>query len=92
MQHFHTWSNETTMEEIIMCANLEGTLVESSKNREWQDIDKCEMLAFLRLVIQAELEKKWDVPIWELLPNECSNPIYSATMVLRRVDVIRRNR
>ncbi|KAK9731174.1 hypothetical protein QE152_g13888 [Popillia japonica] len=52
---FHFFVTETIMEEIIICTNLEAKRVENSKNR--QDIDNCEMLPFLKLVMQAGLKK-----------------------------------
>lgn len=47
----------TIVDEIKNCTNLEVKRHIRSKNKQWQDIDMCEMISYLGIVIQAGVDK-----------------------------------
>ena len=69
---------------------LEGRRAAAAKGKEWKSIDKEEFLAFIGLTLLAGGDKSWDVALRELFLDPLQNPIYKATMGLRRYENIRR--
>ncbi|XP_027129155.1 piggyBac transposable element-derived protein 4-like [Larimichthys crocea] len=79
------------IEEVLKCTNLEGRrAAATSKGKEWRSIDKAEFMAFIGLTLIAGGEKSWDVALRELFVDQLQNPIYKATMGVKRYEDIRR--
>lgn len=82
--------SDNIIEEVLKCTNLEGRSAAAAKGKEWRNIDKEEFMAFIGLTLIAGGEKSWDVALRELFVDPLQNPIYEATMGLRRYEDIRR--
>lgn len=78
------------LEEIINCTNTEGIRVAVLRGKRGKNISLVEMEAFLGLLLQAGVEKSWDVPVRELFLDEKANPTYKASMSVKRFEDIRR--
>lgn len=78
------------IEEIIHCTNLEGRRLATEEGKQWKNVSVEEMNAFFGILLQAGVEKSWDVPIRELFLDERSNPLYKATMSVNRFEDIRK--
>ena len=55
-----------------------------------EKIDYEEIIAFIGLTLLAGVEKNWDVSVWELFSDLLQNPVYKATMSVRRYEDIGR--
>ncbi|KAL7369940.1 hypothetical protein ABVT39_013743 [Epinephelus coioides] len=82
--------SDNIIEEVLRCTNLEGRRAAAAKGKEWKSINKEEFLAFIGLTLLAGGDKSWDVALRELFLDPLQNPIYKATMGLRRYENIRR--
>ncbi|KAL2087193.1 hypothetical protein ACEWY4_018252 [Coilia grayii] len=69
---------------------MEGRRVAAGRGRVWKNITKDELMAFIGLIILAGSEKNWDMAIRELFGSRLHNPMYKATMSIRRFEDIRR--
>lgn len=79
------------IEEVLKCTNLEGRrIAATAKGKEWRNIDKEEFMAFIGLTLIAGGEKSCHVALRELFLDPLQNPIYKATMALKRYEDIRR--
>ena len=78
------------IDEVIQCTNLEGRRVAAARGKEWKKIDYEEFVAFIGLTLLAGVEKNWDVAVRELFSDPLQNPMYRATMAVRRYEDIRR--
>ncbi|KAL2095507.1 hypothetical protein ACEWY4_010226 [Coilia grayii] len=78
------------IEEVLKCTNLEGRRTATAKGKEWRNVDKEEFMAFIGLTLIAGGEKSWDVALRELFVDPLQNPIYKATMGLKRYEDIHR--
>ncbi|KAJ8403677.1 hypothetical protein AAFF_G00350030 [Aldrovandia affinis] len=77
------------IEEVLHCTNLEGRRAAAAKRKEWRRIEKDEFMAFIGLTLLAGGEKSWDVSVRELFCDPLQNPMYKATMGVRRYEDIR---
>ena len=78
------------IDEVIQCTNLEGRRVAAAREKDWKIIDYEEFVAFIGLTLLAGVEKDWDVAVRELFSDALQNPMYRATMAVRRYEDIRR--
>lgn len=87
---FRLFMSVDILEEIVYCTNMEGKRVCDNKRKQWKNLDLDELCAYLGLVLQAGVERSWDVPVRELFGGEFPNPLYRATMSVFRFEEIRR--
>ncbi len=71
---------------MIKCTDLEGQRDATVKGKEWKNVDKNELMAFIGLTLLAGSEKNWDVSVRELFGSHLHNPMYKATMSVRRFE------
>ncbi|KAK9976650.1 hypothetical protein ABG768_021855 [Culter alburnus] len=76
--------SDNIIEEVLKCTNLEGRRAAAAKWKEWRSIDKEEFMAFIGLTILAGGDKSRDVALRELFLDPLQNPMFKATMGLRR--------
>ncbi|GLD67801.1 piggyBac transposable element-derived protein 4-like protein [Lates japonicus] len=81
---------DNIIEEVLTSTNMEGRRVAPDRGKEWKNVSKVELMAFIGLTILAGGEKNWDVPICELFGRPLHNPMYKATMSIGRFEDIRR--
>lgn len=81
---------DSILEEVLKCTNMEGRRVAINRGKEWKNLSKEELMAFIGLTILAGSEKNWDVPIRVLFGSPLHNPMYKATMSIGRFEDIRR--
>ncbi|KAJ4942402.1 hypothetical protein JOQ06_012268 [Pogonophryne albipinna] len=81
---------DSILEEVLRCTNMEGRRVATNRGKEWKNLSKEELMAFIGLTILAGSEKNWDVPIRVLFGSPLHNPMYKATMSIGRFEDIRR--
>lgn len=82
--------SDNIIDEVLKCTNLEGRRTAAAKGKKWRSIDKEEFMAFIGLTLLAGGDKSWDVALRELFLDPLQNPMYKATMGLRRYEDIRR--
>ena len=87
---FESFITHDIIDEVIQCTNLEGRRVAAARGKVWKKIDYEEIIAFIGLTLLAGVEKNWDVSMWELFSDPLQNPVYKATMSVRRYEDIRR--
>ncbi|XP_048861754.1 piggyBac transposable element-derived protein 4-like [Brienomyrus brachyistius] len=81
---------DNIIQEVMKCTNFEGRRVATARGKEWKNINKVELMAFIGLTLLAGSEKNWDAPIRELFGSPLQNPMYKATMAVGRFEDIRR--
>ena len=62
----------------------------AAKRKDWKKIDYEEYVAFIGLTRLAGVEKNWDVAGRELFSDALQNPMYKATMAVRRYEEIQK--
>lgn len=82
--------SDNIIEEVLTCTNMEGRRVATDRGKEWKNVTKHELMAFIGLTILAGSEKNWDVPVRVFFGSPLHNPLYKATMSIRRFEDIRR--
>lgn len=71
---------DNIIQEVITCTNLEGWRGATARGREWKNVNKDELIAFIGLTLLAGSEKNWNVSFCELFGSTLHNPMYKATM------------
>ncbi|RXN21750.1 zinc finger CCHC domain-containing 24 [Labeo rohita] len=82
--------SEDIIDEILQCTNLGGQRAGLAKGKVWQKITKEELKAFIGLSLLIGVERSCDVPIRELFMDPLQNPVYRATMSVRRYQDLHR--
>ncbi|KAL0178091.1 hypothetical protein M9458_026985, partial [Cirrhinus mrigala] len=82
--------SENIIDEILQCTNLGGQRAALAKGKVWQKITKEELKAFIGLNLLIGVERSCDVPIRELFMDPLQNPLYRATMSVRRYQDLHR--
>lgn len=54
---------------------LEGWRVATARGKEYKNVDKDELMAFIRLTLLAGSAKNWDVSVRELFGSPLHNPM-----------------
>lgn len=79
---------DNIIQEVITCTNLEGWRGATARGREWKNVNKDELMAFIGLTLLAGSEKNWNVSFCELFGSTLHNPMYKATMSVGRFEDI----
>jgi hypothetical protein len=84
LSSFDTFIDEFMLDEICHCTNLEARRVADQRSKKWRALNAEELRAFIGILINAGVEKSWDVAAEELFNSMESNPLYKATMSKER--------
>lgn len=81
---------DNIIEELLTYTNMQGQRVATDRGKEWENVTKHELMAFIGSTILAGSEKNWDVPVHVFFGSRLLNPLYKATMSIQRLEDIRR--
>lgn len=54
---------DNIIEELLTYTNMQGQRVATDRGKEWKNVTKHELMAFIGSTILAGSEKNWDVPV-----------------------------
>ena len=82
---FQVFFSGDTIEEILLCTNLQGRRVAT----KWNVVKKEELLAFIGVLLLAGVEKNWDLDTRQMFLDQKQNPTYKAAFGINRFENIR---
>lgn len=65
--------------KVLTCTNMEGRRLATDREKEWKNVTKHELMAFIGLTILSGSDKNWDVPVCVFLGllyiTHCTGPL-----------------